>query len=375
MSEPHVSDVGLNLGHHRGPRPRKRAFGCLAVLISLAVLIGAAFVVYTFGLSALKQKLSPPPDYSGTGTGSVVVEVKDGDASSDIAATLAQKDVVKSAEAFIDAARNDPRAVGIQVGFYQLKHKMSAKAALGVLVDPHNLMQSAVTIPEGYTVAQIVAKLAKETDFSKHDFEKVLARPATIGLPSYAGGKPEGYLYPATYMIPPNATPRSILRKMVDRYQQEAERLNLAAKAKQLGHSPHDVMVVASLVQAEARFDKDFPKVARVIYNRLDKGMPLQFDSTVHYAVGKDGSVGTSNADRGSDSPYNTYKYPGLPPTPISAPGEKALHAALSPAQGSWLYFVTTNPDTGVTKFATSYQQHLKNKAEFEHWCAQSAHC
>jgi UPF0755 protein len=367
--------VGLNLGHHKRQRPRKRLFGCLAVLISLAVLLGGAFVIGTYGVSALKQKLSPPPDYTGNGTGSVVVEVKEGDASSDIAATLVKKDVVKSQEAFIDAARNDPRAVGIQVGFYQLKHKMPAKAALDVLVDPDNLMQSAVTIPEGYTVAQIVAKLAKQTDFSRRDFEKVLAEPETIGLPSYAGGEPEGYLYPATYMVPPDATPRSMLRKMVGRYEQEAEHLNLKARAQQLGYSAHDVMVVASLVQAEARFDKDFPKVARVIYNRLDEDMPLQFDSTVHYAVGKDGGVGTSSSERDSDSPYNTYKFPGLPPTPIAAPGEKAIRAALSPAKGSWLYFVTTNPDTGVTKFATSYEEHLKNKAEFDHWCAQSDHC
>ncbi len=370
-----MSDVGLELGHHKKPRPRKRAFGCLAVLLSLAVLVGGAFAVYTVGVSALKEKLSPPPDYSGAGTGSVVVEVKKGDASSDIAATLKEKDVVKSAQAFIDVARKDPRSVGIQVGFYQLKHKMSAKNALGVLVNPDNLVQSAVTIPEGLTVKQIVAKLAQGSDFSRRAFRKVLDKPARIGLPGYAHGNPEGYLYPATYMLPPNATPRSILSKMVDRYEQEAAHLDLAAKAKELGHSPHDVMVVASLVQAEARFDKDFPKVARVIYNRLDKGMPLQFDSTVHYAVGKDGSVGTSDSDRGSDSPYNTYKFPGLPPTPISAPGEKAIRAALAPAKGTWLYFVTTNPDTGVTKFATSYAQHLKNKAEFDRWCAQSDHC
>jgi UPF0755 protein len=115
--------------------------------------------------------------------------------------------------------------------------------------------------------------------------------------------------------------------------------------------------------------------VARVIYNRLHKKMPLQFDSTVHYAVGKDGSVGTSDADRNSTSPYNTYKVTGLPPTPIAAPGEQAIEAALNPARGTWLYFVTTNPDTGETKFATSYSDHLKNKREFDRWCAQSDSC
>ncbi len=372
---PDVSDVGLQLERHRGPRRRRGVAGCLAVLLALGVLVGGGFVAYTFGLSALKEKLSPPPDYSGPGTGSVVVEVKKGDVASDIAATLVANHVVKSSQAFVDAARKDPRAVGIQVGFYRLKHHMPAKSALAVLIDPKNLVQNAVTIPEGWTVRQIVATLAKESDFSKKDFRKVLDKPAALGLPAYAHKNAEGYLFPATYMLPPDATPTSILRSMVDRYRQEADKLNLVRRAKQLGHSPHDVVIVASLVQAEARFDKDFPKVARVVYNRLDKGMPLQFDSTVHYIVGRNGSVGTSNADRSTDSPYNTYKYAGLPPTPISAPGEKALQAALSPANGSWLYFVTTNPDTGVTKFATTYAQHLKHKAEFDRWCAQSAKC
>jgi UPF0755 protein len=161
----------------------------------------------------------------------------------------------------------------------------------------------------------------------------------------------------------------------VDRYRAAADKLHLEAAAEKLGYSAHDVMTVASLVQAEARFDDDFNKVARVIYNRLDEGMALQFDSTVHYAVGKDGGVGTSDDERAVDSPYNTYRNTGLPPTPISAPGDQAIEAALNPAQGSWLYFVTTNPDTGVTKFATSYKEHLRNKAEFDRWCAQSDHC
>lgn len=369
-----LSDLGLELGQDKKHRSR-RGFGCVAVLVALAVLVGSGYVAYSYGMTALKDKLSPPPDYTGTGTGQVLVEVRDGDAASDIGATLVDKGVVKSLEAFTDAAKENPKSVGIQVGFYELKHQMSAKSALGVLVDPANRMRSAVTIPEGYTVEQVVATLAKKTDFSKRQFNRVLANPSSIGLPAYAQGNPEGYLFPATYEVPPNATPKSILTMMVSRYREAATSLDLQQKAQALGMSPHDVMTVASLVQAEARFDKDFTKVARVIYNRLDQNMALQFDSTVHYAVGKDGSVGTSSTDRGSSSPYNTYKVTGLPPTPITAPGDKAIEAALNPAQGTWLYFVTTNPDTGETKFATSYSDHLKNKREFDQWCAQSDTC
>jgi UPF0755 protein len=122
--------------------------------------------------------------------------------------------------------------------------------------------------------------LVKKTPFSAKQLQAVLAHPGQIGLPSYAHGNPEGYLFPATYMIPPNATARSVLTQMVERYKQAAADVDIVAKAQALGYSPHDVMTVASLVQAEARFPKDFAKVARVIYNRLEQQMPLQFDST-----------------------------------------------------------------------------------------------
>jgi UPF0755 protein len=380
-----VSDLGLGLDpeptqrrSHRGRRSRRRrgsGLGCLAVALALAVLLGGAYFVYDRGLSALRDQFAPPPDYKGTGSGSVVVEVQEGDNATDIGGTLVKADVVKSVEAFADAAKADPASTGIQVGFYAMHKRMSAESALDILVEPDNMVQDAVTLREGLTVEEIVGTLADETDFSARQFEKVLRRPGAVGLPSYAEGNPEGYLFPATYMVQPNATPRSILTMMVDRFKEAAEKLDLVGESRRLGVSPHDVMTVASLVQAEARFDQDFPKVSRVIYNRLEEPMRLQFDSTVHYAVGKDGGVGTSDDDRSSESEYNTYKHSGLPPTPIMAPGEQAIDAALNPADGPWLYFVTTNPDTGVTKFAETYEEHLRNKAEFDKWCASSSNC
>ena len=378
-----MTHLGLELEPEHTNRSRRRrrrhrrpkALSVLAVVLALVVLVGGSFFAYHRGVEFLKDTFAPPPDYKGQGAGTVLVQVHEGDTAADIGLTLKTKDVVKSVEAFTDAARANALSTGIQVGFYSMHKHMSAKSALDILIDPKNMVQSAVTLREGLTAAQIVDELARKTDFTARAFEKVLRRPATIGLPSYAEGSPEGYLFPATYEIPPNATPRSILRMMVGRYKEAAAKLHLVAEAKRLGYSPHDVMTVASLVQAEARFDKDFAKVSRVIYNRLDDDMPLQFDSTVHYAVGKDGGVGTSDEQRATDSEYNTYKYPGLPPTPITAPGEQAIEAALNPAPGKWLYFVTTNPDKGTTKFAETYQEHLKNKAEFDRWCSSSPNC
>src|SRR5689334_2220660 len=129
-------------------------------------------------------------------------------------------------------ARNNPKSVGIQVGFYELRHKMSADSALNILVNPDNRVRSTVTIPEGYTVKQIVATLAKKTRFSAKQYNRVLRQPATIGLPSYANGNPEGFLFPATYELPPTASPRSVLTMMVKRYDEAAAHLSLTQKAR-----------------------------------------------------------------------------------------------------------------------------------------------
>jgi UPF0755 protein len=369
-----VSDVGLELrrrGHRKG-KPRRGAAGCLAVVVALAVLVGGGYYAATTGIGMIQDRFSPPPDYSGPGTGSVLVQVKEGETAADIAVTLKRKDVVKSVEAFTEAARLEPKATGIQVGFYELKQHMPAAAALEVLVDPDNLIQDALTIPEGWTVDQIVARLAKETEFSKKDYRKVLRQPEAIGLPKYADGNPEGYLFPATYMVPPDATAESIITAMVDRWRQAAKAVELEQRARELGYTPGEVMVVASLVEAEASRDQDRAKVARVIYNRLEgdetNGL-LQIDATVNYAHGRNLGAVTSLDDLEIDSPYNTYKNPGLPPTPIEAPGQAAMEAAANPAQGGWYYYVTVNLRTGKTKFAVTYDEFLRYKQQLDEYC------
>ena len=364
-----MSDLGLDLGRDKRHRPRRRPLGCLAVLIALVVLVGGGYAAYSVGLSALKDKLSPPPDYSGTGTGRAVVEVKRGDTSADIADTLVRKNVVKSRDAFTHAARNDARSVGIQVGFYRMRKQMSAKAALALLVDPQNRIRNVVTIPEGLRVDQIAELLARRTDFSKARYNRVLKHPDRLGLPSYAHADPEGFLFPATYEVAPGATPQSLLEAMVKRYDAAATGMHLTRRAQALGRSPHDVMTVASLVQAEGRRAQDFPKIARVLYNRLNKKKPLQLDTTIVYIFKSEGKLTTTNEQRRSRSPYNTYRHTGLPPTPIDSPGATAIKAALSPADGSWLYFVTTNPRTGAMSFADTYAQHLKNVQKFRAYC------
>lgn len=378
-----MSDLGLDLDreHHTHRRRRRRGggLGCLAVLIALAILAGGAYFAYDRGMEALRDRFDPAPDYTGTGTGSVVVEVQDGDNATDIANTLVGQDVVKSVEAFTDAAMANPESTGIQVGFYKMKKQMSAESALDVLIDPGNMVQSAVTVPEGYRLEQIIATLAKETDFSKRQYEKVLRRPNAIGLPPYANGNAEGYLFPATYMLPPNATPKSVLTMMVDRWRQAAEEADLVAAAERLGYTPAELMVVASLVEAESNRDADRGKVARVIYNRLETDATnglLQIDAAVNYAHDRDLGIALTTDDLEIDSPYNTYKNPGLPPTPIEAPGDAAIEAAANPTDGPWVFYVTVNLRTGETKFTESYDEFLEFKAEYKEYCAtQSDSC
>lgn len=355
---------------HRGRRLR----GCFAVLMSLVVLggiVGGVMVGLGKGRDYLNDLFSAP-DYAGRGTGAVTVAISKGQTAESIAETLHKADVVKSAKAFERAARDDSRSRSIQAGTYQLRKQMSATAALAMLLDPRSsIVVRRVSVPSGNTVKEAAAiiQASKAVKLPAGAVEAALAKPRTLGLPSYAGNKPEGFLYPSTYDLPAKATATSILRQMTKRYAAVAAKLKLAQTAQTHNISPYEAVIVASIVQAETNRKADYPKVARVIYNRLNTGMPLQMDSTIHYATGRTGSVFTTQADRERPGPYNSYLNKTLPPTPINSPTEDTLRASLNPAQGGWLYFVTVNLDTGETAFATTLAEHNENRAKLNAWC------
>ena len=373
---------GSRRGQRRG---RRTSSGCLPVLLVLAIVIGlGAFAWNRLDVGNPIDKLNgalndEAEDYPGPGSGSVAFEVVEGDTATAIGVKLKDQDVVASVEAFTAAANADAASAGIQPGFYSLKKQMSASDVVDVLVDPANIDASAITIPEGLRVVDIVDILAEQTDFRRGAFEKVLDSPGPLGLPPYADGDAEGYLFPATYTFGPDATPTKILTAMVDRWRQASVDNDLVAGAKELGYTPHEVMTIASLVEAEGRGD-DMPKVARVIYNRLSPDNTetaglLQIDATVNYALGRNLGVAISSDDLDVDSPYNTRRYPGLPPGPIEAPGDSAIQAALNPAEGDWLYYVTVNLRTGETKFADTLEEFNRYKAEFTEYCTTSDAC
>lgn len=346
------------------------------MVLALAVIAAGGFFVVSKGLGYLDGLFGAPKDYTGQGSGSVTIEIHPGDSLTTIGTTLEKADVVASAEAFTDAASKNPKALSIQAGFYQMRRKMSGQAALKLLLSGKNRAETELTVPEGLTTPQILALIAKKTDIKAADLNKVLAHPQMLGLPAYARGDPTGYLFPATYPIPPGASARQVLRMMVAKFREVAGHLNLPDAAQRTGMSPHDVVTVASLVEAEASRPQDQGKVARVIGNRVKAGVRLQLDSTVHYAINKttDG-VFTSAKDRSVDSRYNTYRYLGLPPGAIDSPGEAAMQAALNPTPGDWMYFVTVNLETGETLFAKTSQQHYANVQKLRAYCRTSDLC
>jgi UPF0755 protein len=376
-----TADPTYEPGRRRG-RKRSRLPGCLAALVALAVIVGGFYFAITWGVDKVRDQFGSAEDYPGPGRGNVTYQVVSGATAGSIGRDLKAEGVVASVDAFVEAANASPDWANLQAGYFALKKEMAAADVVEILVDPANMVTDRVTIPEGLRVVDIVDILAKKTTYKKADFEKVLDEPGVLGLPDYAEGNPEGYLFPATYDFGPDATPESMLTAMVDRWRQAADDADLEGAAA-LGYTPAELMTVASLVQAEGRGD-DMPKIARVVYNRVENpgngvtnGL-LQVDASVNYALERSTIAVLTQAeiDSVADSPYNTYTQTGLPPTPIEAPGDDAIAAAAQPADGSWLFYVTVNLKTGETKFTDDYQEFLGFKQELQHYCAtQSDRC
>ncbi len=351
-------------GHRRRRSPLIRWGAIVAALAVVAVGGYFALQVVTGLLSSFGGGGDDVDDYPGPGGSEVSIEVPDGAGGGQIAEILADNDVVASSSAFAAAASVDPRSVSIQPGSYRMLEQMSAEGALERMLDPEFRDVNGVTVREGLWKAEVFAILAEQTEKEVADYESV--DPAALDLPAAAGGEMEGYLFPDTYSFGPNDSATEQLAEMVDLGKRRYADLGLE------GEELNEAIIKGSLIQAEGSFSDDLPKIAQVIDNRLDEDQPLGFDSTVHFIFQERGRAGTTDEQRDSDSPYNTYKVVGLPPGPINSPGITAIEAALNPADGPWLYFVTTNPSTGETKFAVTFEEHNENVAEFQQWCADN---
>jgi len=338
----------------------------VAVVLVVAVGAGAVWTVYG---AQIADKLGwvQPDDYEGAGNGTEVdVTITAGDIGSDVAQTLVDSGVTASFDVFYELLLEREEEAVFIPGSYRLQQRMSAQAALDALLDPANRLVSTVAVREGITLPTIVELLSAGTGIPEADFEAVLdGDPAEFGVPADAPGF-EGWLFPATYQFDPGVDARGIVQTMIDR---------MIESLDGFGVPPEDrleVVTIASLLQREARMADDFYKVSRVIQNRLEAGMRLQFDSTAHYGAGRTGGSVWSDADElNDDNPYNTYVIDGLPIGPISAPGDHALDAALHPADGDWLFFVTVDLRTGETVFTRTADQHAAAVEQLRAWCRQ----
>lgn len=373
MSDLRGDDGGLN----RAEVHRRLKSG-LAVLVSLAILGGIVWVGWTKGYAAYMD-WRQTDDYIGTGDVETQIVIPSGATVRKIGDICVQAGVVRSAKAFEQAAAAEPKSTGIQAGTYAIKTRLPAATAVQVLINPANKVVKRVVIPEGKRLTGIVPLLVAGSGLTTDDFTKALADPSKLGLSAWAEGQPEGFLFPDSYEVGNPADATTILATMAKQFTSVAGDLNLEARAAELGYTPRQIVTVASIIEAEVSRPEDRPMVARAIYNRLEgktpdgKPMKLQLDSTVIYAVGAEGRLTTTDAERATVSPYNTYLVDGLPPGPINSPGKAAMEAALNPDDGDWLYWVVVNPQTGETKFATTYADHQANVAEFQQWCKANA--
>jgi UPF0755 protein len=350
----------------KGPRrPRRRRLRWIAPLAALLVILIPLAIGGSYLYSFYQSKYHPA-DFSGPGTGTLVVQVPSGATPTSLGPELVKLGVVASARAFVLAAEHSSNPNGLLPGFYGVHEHMQASLAYALLLNPNNLVEVKVTIPEGWRLSQIVAYLGAKSGIPASNYQKVLANPAELHLPAYANGKPEGYLFPATYEVVPHETALGVLTAMVQRFEQQAAQVSLPTAAKQVHLSQGQVIIMASLVEAEGGKTSDYPKIARVIYNRLAQHIALQLDSTVLYGLNTYGII-ANDQQLTSSSPYNTYKYKGLTPGPIDSPGAAAIQAVLNPAAGNWIYFVTVNPKTKETLFTASQAQFEQYRAELEH--------
>ncbi|MFB8777548.1 endolytic transglycosylase MltG [Streptomyces broussonetiae] len=229
------------------------------------------------------------------------------------------------------------------------------------LADGDEEKPTTLVIPEGWRASQVYTAVDKALALPAGTTRKSLDK-ARLKLPNDAEGNPEGYLYPATYPLQEQSTPEQLLSLMVDTANKKFNGAPIAAGAQRNAMNVYQAVTIASIVQAEAATKEDMGKVARVVFNRLERGMPLQMDSTLNYALNRT-TLNTTVSDTRIDSPYNSYQRMGLPPTPIDNPGEEAVRAAINPTPGDWLYFVTVKP--GDTRFTADYAEHQRNVAEF----------
>ncbi len=338
------------------PAPRRRPRWLFLVLVVL-LLAGATLF---FGFSRVSGSIDP----AGEPGAEVTVTIDKNIGTEGVAKTLAEAGVIKGERTFAYWTKVQGKGP-YQAGTYTLQQNSSYQQVAALLTKGPEITEERLAVAEGLTIPQIAARVGKLPGRDAETFKKLaldqgegrvrspLQPPETKSL--------EGLLFPSTYNVGDKDDERQILQRMVDAMTSVTTRLDVANEAKQRNLTPYQLLIVASLVEREAKVEADRPLVAQVIYNRLAKGQKLQIDATVIYALGQSGTkTRVLNADLKAPGPYNTYENVGLPPTPIAAPGEAAIRAALEPTPGPNLFYVVVEKD-GRHAFAVTAAEHQRN--------------
>ncbi|MGV9193026.1 endolytic transglycosylase MltG [Microbacterium sp. MC2] len=362
--------------HHDRDRRKSRiaawsVFG--VVLALLGGLVFGGFWVWSIYEQPIREFFgwTEPKDYeAGIAEGEATVTIASGDTGGTISETLHDAGVTKTPGVFYDYLIASGADTNLLVpGVFSLQQKMTAAAAFEALTDPANKLENTAQLREGLTVEQTLPLLAEATGIAQADFEAAIADPSAFGV---SADSLEGWLFPATYTFEPDVTADQVIQTLVDRAVTSLDNAGVPVDRR------HEILTIASIIQREARFSDDFFKVSRVIQNRLKPDNTethglLQMDSTAQYGANEDdGTVSSDASTLEDDNPWNTYLYPGLPLGPIANPGDLAIEAAMEPADGPWMYFVTVNPSSGETEFAQTHAEHEQLVEKWRQWCADN---
>lgn len=364
---------GAGRNKREGKKKRRNGCACLAVVV---VFGGGLGTVGYIGYHYYQNRFGAAPDYAGSGNGQMVtVVIEKGSFGSTIGQKLKEAGVVKSVDAFVTAQNENPSGKSIQDGVYTLQKEMSAASAVELMLSPRS--KDNLVVAEGRRNAVIYALIDKRLKVADGTTASVAKKEyKSLGLPDWALNHAdlkdplEGFLFPSSYAVAKGQKPAAVLKSMVSRADDKYRAMGLEKKAEALGlDGPWQLLTVASLVQAEGKTHDDFRKMAEVVYNRLkptnhESNQLLQFDSTFNYLKGESNIHISESEINSNKDPYNTYTRKGLPPGPISNPGDQALAAALDPTHDGWMYFVATDGQN-KTEFARTNADFEKLKDEF----------
>ncbi len=345
-------------------RPKRSKLpAIIALVLALAVVVALVFVI----VGVVRGCSSEPSLAEGQ---TVQLEIAEGSTASDIASQLLEAGVIGSTGDFTNQVNSANAASSLKPGTYEFTGGMSVEEVVSLLVSGPNVLSEGLTIPEGYTLAQIAEAVASFTDgrISAEEFTQA-ASDASVYAADYsflseAGTATlEGFLFPKTYEVDEDDTADSLIRQMLSQYQSEIAELDYSYP-ENLGLSHYDVLKLASIVEKESTDDADIrARVASVFYNRLTTdGEPsyglLQSDATTAYEVGHDPTA----EDIATDGAYNTYTNTGLPPTPICSPSLGSLQAVCDPEESNYYFFYFEADDSGTMQyyFSETYEEHLQ---------------